>query len=359
MKQTHPLWTINWLIIFVTLILLSFGSSILFGFAQNNGQSLGWNQIVFSAIGLTLMFTMTFVDYRSVRSVAWWLYLLSIILLALVIIWGDKSYGAQRWIDFSFIKFQPSELVKIFYLVLLARFLSERENFSLKHFIYLIFILSMPVAMIVAQPDIGTAMVYVAIFFILLIYSKIPTSYWLVLLLALAVAMPIAYTKLKPYQKERITSFLNIDASVSYNVNQSKIAIGSGGLFGRGIGQGTQSQLQFLPVAYSDFIFAGIAEATGFIGSIFLIITIVALILLCLKTALLADDKFGELFCLGMATLFSFQMFVNIGGNLGLLPVTGIPLPLVSFGGTGIISYLLGLGVVQSIYLRKKSLSFQ
>ena len=171
--------------------------------------------------------------------------------------------------------------------------------------------------------------------------------------------MPIAYTKLKPYQKERITSFLNIDASVSYNVNQSKIAIGSGGLFGRGIGQGTQSQLQFLPVAYSDFIFAGIAEATGFIGSIFLIITIVALILLCLKTALLADDKFGELFCLGMATLFSFQMFVNIGGNLGLLPVTGIPLPLVSFGGTGIISYLLGLGVVQSIYLRKKSLSFQ
>ena len=355
MKQTHPLWTINWLTVFVALILLTFGASILFGFAESHGQNLGWNQIIFSVIGLFAMFTMTFVDYRSVRSLAWWLYLLSIILLVSVIIWGDKSFGAQRWIDFGFIKFQPSELVKIFYLVLLARFLSEREFFSPKHFIYLVCILSVPVIMIVSQPDLGTAMVYVAIFFVLLLYSKIPKSYWIILLVALAVAMPVAFTRLKPYQKERITSFLGTDSSASYNVNQSKIAIGSGGLLGRGIGQGTQSQLQFLPVAYSDFIFAGISEATGFVGSVFLILALIALILLCLKTALLADDKFGELFCLGMATLFGFQMFVNIGGNLGLLPVTGIPLPLVSFGGTGIVSYLFGLGIVQSIYLRKKS----
>lgn len=361
-KSTSKLlFTLDWLQIGCIAALLAFSIAILFSFSAPPGIGMGWTQIIFAALGLSLMTVMIFTDYRSWQGVAWWLYLAGIILLIAVFIWGTKSFGARRWIDWGLIEFQPSEIVKIIFIIFLARFLAERESFSFKHIVYLLIFLAIPLGLILVQPDLGTASVYVIIFLGILLVSPLPRWFWLIFLAIAIICLPLIWLNLRDYQKQRLITFLEPDKaspSASYNVSQSIIAIGSGGLIGRGLGQGTQSQLKFLPVAYSDFIFAGIAEATGFSGSVFLILIELILVYRCVKTAELSQDEFGRYFAVGMAVLILYQVSINIGGNLGLVPVTGIPLPLVSFGGTGLISYLIGLGIVQSVYLRHRKLTF-
>ncbi|TSC92349.1 MAG: Uncharacterized protein CEN89_743 [Candidatus Berkelbacteria bacterium Licking1014_7] len=361
MRKGNFLSTIDWFQVVIILALLSFGSMALFGFSGTEKIHLGWLQIFYSAIGLVLMTICSFVDYRWLKGVGWWLFSLGLVILVLVMFFGQTNFGAKRWIDFKILQFQPSEIVKIIFIIMLAKFLSERDNFRFKHLIYLLAILILPVMLIISQPDFGTSTVYFAIFLGLMFISKIPQYYWLILLVFIAIATPLIWFNLYDYQKQRIVSFVDpqSNAAASYNVEQSKIAIGSGGLFGRGIGQGTQSQLKFLPVAYSDFIFAAIAEGTGFFGAIILILAEFLLVWRLVVCAKVAQDGFGWYFCAGLAILILYQTFINIGGNLGFVPVTGVPLPLVSYGGTGLISYLAGLGVAQSIYLRHKKLSFE
>jgi rod shape determining protein RodA len=361
MRSFKLLGTVDWLMVGSILALLVFSIAVLFGFNLAGQANIAWAQIVHAGIGLALMILLIFVDYRTWQGLGWWLLLLGIILLVSVLIWGNEVYGAQRWIDFDFFQFQPSEIVKIIFIIILARFLADRKVYTIKRLIYLLAILLTPSLLILAQPDLGTASVYLVIFFGILLVSKISRYFWLAIVMIGLIALPLVWFNLRDYQKERVRTFLYPSESSSasvYNITQSKIAIGSGGLWGRGLGQGTQSQLKFLPLAYSDFIFAGIAEGAGLLGSSFLILLEMVIVWRCIKTARLSQDEFGSYFSVGMASLFLYQIFINIGGNLGLMPITGLPLPLVSFGGTGLISYLIGLGIVQSVYLRHKRLSF-
>lgn len=222
-------------------------------------------------------------------------------------------------------------------------------------------IAAVPIGLVLSQPDLGSASVMVVVTGILLLSAHLPKYIIITGIIAAVVMLPIGFQFLAPYQKQRVETFLNPSSDptgTGYNVVQSKIAIGSGGVFGRGLGEGSQSQLNFLPVAHTDFIFAGVAEATGFVGSVAILLLLALVVVRAVIIARLSQDSFGMYIALGIATIYLYQTFVNAGGNLGLVPVTGIPLPFVSFGGTSMIMAMAALGILQSIYIRHKKIRF-
>lgn len=353
--------TIDWVLVVVPIILLCFGISVIFSLSTGSGLNLSLDQAISAIIGIIVATTLTFIDYRTWRSMSWLLYGLGIISLIVVLLIGSSTFGATRWIDFGFFNFQPSELVKFFLVIALARYLADHKNIGLKELIVLFFIIVIPAGLIVVEPDLGSASVVLFVSLVLLLFARIPKKAIIVSLVLMLISIPIGYRFAKPYQRDRIKTFLEPNADSSgkgYNALQSKIAIGSGGVFGRGLGEGSQSQLNFLPVAHTDFIFAGVAEATGFIGATVLLGLVGLIIVRAVLIAKYSQDLFGMYVSLGVASLFLYQTFVNAGGNLGLLPITGIPFPLVSFGGTATIVEMAGLGLLQSIYLRHKKIRF-
>jgi rod shape determining protein RodA len=220
---------------------------------------------------------------------------------------------------------------------------------------------ALPVILILREPDLGSASVILFVSLILILLAKVPRIVLVVGVILVLIGGPIGYKFIAPYQRDRITNFLNPNADptgTGYNVLQSKIAIGSGGLTGQGLGEGSQSQLNFLPVAHTDFIFAGTAEATGLIGSVVLLGLLLVIIVRGIMIARLSQDLFGMYLSIGIVSLYLYQMFINAGGNLGLVPVTGIPFPFVSSGGTSIIVAMIGVGLLQSIYIRYKKIRF-
>lgn len=353
--------TIDWFLIIAVLILITLGTVIIFSLSGGASGNIGMDQIVFAIIGLIVAGVLTFIDYRTWRSLSAIFYILGIISLIAVLFLGDKTFGATRWIDFGIFQFQPSELMKLILIVSLSTLLSTKKNLSIKD-IGIYFGLSLlPISLILMQPDLGSASVLFVISFVLLTVSKIPRIVIISIVALGLISAPIAYQFIAPYQRQRIITFTNPSADpqgTGYNVVQSKIAIGSGGIFGRGIGQGSQSQLNFLPVAHTDFIFAGVAEATGFIGSLTLILIMTLIVYRAILIARLSQDYFGFYIACAIATVFLYQTFVNVGGNLGLMPITGIPLPFVSFGGTAMVVYLTCIGILESIYLRHKKIRF-
>jgi len=353
--------TIDWVLILATILLVVGGITIVFSLTHGTDSHIYTNQIIYAIIGSIGALFMTFIDYRTWRSISWWLYGLTIIALGAVSVIGSKVFGATRWIDFGVFQFQPSELAKLVLIIALARYLVDQRSIGIRQIIVTTVLTALPVGLILIQPDLGSASVLVVIAIVLLLAARIPKIAIGVTAVALLLTMGIGFTQLAPYQRQRIEVFFNpnIDpAGIGYNITQSKIAIGSGGVFGRGLGQGSQSQLQFLPVAHTDFIFAVTAEATGFVGSIVLLLLMATVIVRAYSIARVSQDSFGLYCALGVATLFVYQTLVNVGGNLGLVPVTGIPLPLVSSGGTTTIVMLACIGLLQSIYLRHKKIRF-
>lgn len=272
------------------------------------------------------------------------------------------EFNACRWINLGFFQLQTSELFKLVIILVFSAFLSDRQGrMPWWHVFLYLGVLAVPAFLILSQPDLGTMLVVVLCGVTLLLAARFPWAVWLVLLLCALVAMPVVWQKLKPYQRQRVEVFLNPDIDpnkTGYNVRQAEIAVGSGGVFGRGFGKGTQSQLNFLPVAHTDFIFAGYAEATGFVGSLFLLAVFMVLIWRALHVAHISKDAYGRFVAIGIATLIAVQFFVNIGMNIRLMPVTGIPLPLVSYGGTSLFVTMIALGILQSIVLRHKKIDF-
>ena len=242
-----------------------------------------------------------------------------------------------------------------------AGFLSQAsKNQYLKIVIYIMAV-AIPVYLVVREPDLGTAITTIVMTIVAMLVSGVPRKILIGGLVAILLLSPVVYLRLKPYQKERVVSFINPAADPlgsGYNVSQSKIAVGSGGLMGKGFGGATQSQLRFLPVAQIDFIFSGWAEATGFVGSIVMIIAFAILIARIFIVSITSRDKFGMIIAAGAGSIIFFQAFVNIGMNIGIMPVTGIPLPFVSYGGTSFLINSALIGMVQSIYLRRKALKF-
>ncbi|AKM81884.1 TPA: rod shape-determining protein RodA [Candidatus Berkelbacteria bacterium] len=352
---------LDWSLFLLPLLLTGLGTAVIFSISYGTNSTLALNQIEFFLIGIAATVFLTYLDYRTLKGLSLVLYIIGVILLIAVLLIGSKSFGATRWIDLKFFQLQPSELFKIIILIVLAKFFSDWQELDLRKIIFILALVGVPTLLILRQPDLGTASVIFIGLLTVLFLSPIKKIYLIVALAIAVVISPLGWHYLKPYQQLRITSFINPSADphgTGYNVSQAKIAVGSGGLWGTGLGKGSQSQLNFLPVSHTDFIFAGTAEATGFIGSTFLIILLILLVMRTINVAVIAKDNFGMYLSGGIAGIFLFQILVNIGMNLGIMPVTGIPLPFVSSGGSSMITNMAAIGILQSIYLRHRKITF-
>jgi rod shape determining protein RodA len=317
-------------------------------------------QMIWMLIGLVAYFVFSIVDYHRLRDISWPVYLVSTILLVLVLFIGYKIHGARRWFKVPGMLLQPSEFAKVTVILVLARFLGHpgRLMKDPKNMFRALLIMGIPFILIVKEPDLGTAMVLVPIVFIMLFVAGVPVKYLAMIGLAGLMLLPVGWFGLGDYQKERILVFFDPGRDplgAGWNKLQSEIAVGSGGLTGKGYLNGTQNVLGFLPydVAPTDFIFSVIAEETGFVGAIFVLALYAALLTAGVRAALGAREKFGRLLAIGVMTLVFSHVLVNVAMTIGLMPITGLPLPLISYGGSFMLSTMVSLGMVQSVYIRR------
>ncbi|MHB9034361.1 MAG: rod shape-determining protein RodA [Anaerolineae bacterium] len=316
-------------------------------------------QLIFAVIGFILFFGVLLVDYRHILSLSPFLYIGVLLVLATTTIFGHTSFGAQSWLQIQNQSLQPSELAKVLVILVVANVLGVDEH-SLERMTPLllsIVVVFPPVVLIYLQPDFGTALILLASWVVMMFLAGVRWRHLAVLAGIGAIGVPVLWFRLADYQRNRIISFLypsQASAGDSYNIRQALISIGSGGWWGKGLLQGTQSQLYFLRVRHTDFIFSVWAEEMGFIGAMVLIALIGLLIWRIIRVAVNARDSKGRLIAIGIAAMIFIQAFINIGMNTNLLPVTGLPLPLISYGGSSLVATLFALGIVENIALRSK-----
>ena len=339
----------NWDFSLFSLILSMGAISLLVIFSIN--KNLAASQLIYWIVGIIILFVFSHLDYRSLKAVSVPFYLVSILSLLLVMVIGEPIRGSVRWIDFGIFNFQPSELAKAAVIISLASFYLEKSAADFKNLFLSFLIVLPPVGIIFLQPDIGSALSFIAVWFAAAFTSGFKVKHFAALSAAGILIIFFSFNLLAPYQEQRIETFLNPTADplgTGYNIIQSKIAVGSGQFLGRGIGRGSQSQLKFLPAAESDFLFASISEQLGFLGA-GILVTIFSAILIKLVRLVKKAEFFGQLIIVQIIALLLFQFTVNIGMNIGIVPITGITLPLVSYGGSSLISTLLLFGIIFSI----------
>jgi rod shape determining protein RodA len=307
---------------------------------------------------MVVFIAMTVFDYRWLKTLAWPIWFVNVGLLVLTLAIGDGVGGSARWVAFGPITFQFSELAKILMIIVLATYLGNREGRldSIGSILGACLLMLPPWALVMMQPDLGTSMVLLSILAGTLFMSGASLRWLLAMALGVLAAIPIAWQFLRDYQKDRILSFLNpaVDTQGSgWQVHQSQMTVGSGGLLGTGLTNGAATRGGFLPVQESDFVFAVLAQELGFLGALVVFVLFMALLWRILSCAWRSKDPFGTLFGAGLASMILFQVFVNIGMVIGILPVTGIPLPFITHGGASLTSLAIGLGVIQSINLRQ------
>jgi len=317
-------------------------------------------QLVFLAIGAVFFFVFSSIDYRNWKSYSGLFYVFGIILLVAVLLWGRVIRGTSGWFTIGTFGFQPAEAMKLFLIISLAHYFSRsvQSIVTIKHILVSAIYTLIPVSLAIKQPDLGSAMVMIVIWLGMLFFAGLPKKYTAIILLIGIVFSFFAWNGiLKPYQKDRIMTFVNPQKDPlgkGYNVIQSMVAVGSGGIWGKGLGHGSQSRLNFLPEKHTDFIFATIAEESGLVGS-FLVLGLFGLLIFRLKT--IADkskDEFGRMLVGGVMVMIFFQILVNVGMNLGIMPVAGLSLPLLSYGGSFLITTLIMLGLVQSVWKKRR-----
>lgn len=342
------------------VLLLVFGLTVIL----STNQEAFKRQIIFALTGLLLYVGVSLLDYRLLKSASVGFYGTVLGLLGLVLVSGVVTRGAVRWLEFGvgqFRQFQPSEFSKIA-LILFLSFLLESHigsRLSFKVLLTSIALTVVPVILVYFQPDLGTSIILLAIWLGMILAAGLkPVYLFLMAASGLGLLVPL-WSFLKDYQRQRIINFLNPawdPLGGGYNVLQSQIAVGSGRIWGRGFGRGTQSHLQFLPEHYTDFIFASLSEEWGFVGSVLLLLFFAILLTRILAVARDARDDFGTLIAIGVFSFLLPQVFINIGMNLGIMPITGIPLPLVSYGGSSLWVTMVALGLVQSVAIRRRRL---
>ena len=357
----RKLLKLDLIIVSIVRLLLLMGLSAIYSLSVNANEA-GFNnfdkQLVAVVIGLASFFFFAFFDYRALSAVSTKLYFIALALLASVFLIGSRIRGATAWIGLGPFHLEPVEVVKLVMIIFLASFLSKKKtHFSIAgRAAVSVALVGIPLALILKQPDFGSASVVVGIWAGMLFASGINKKVFFALFMIAIAAASSGWFFLKDYQKERIINFIhpqNDPRGSGYNVTQATIAVGSGGIWGKGLGQGSQSQLNFLPEKHTDFIFAVFAEDLGFFGSAIILALFGILIYRIKKTAALARDNFGYLIAVGVIMMFFVQIAVNAGMNVGLVPVAGVPLPLLSYGGSSMVAILTGLGLVQSIYVRR------
>ena len=320
-------------------------------------------QPIFLALGVVLMLVMAAIDYHYWGSLARFMYIFAIISLLVIYVYGQARYGSARWLDTGVILIQPSEIVKILMIMVLADFFA-RNNDKPRDLRWVLqsFLLTFGVVIwILLQPNLSTSIVIFVIWFALLWICGLPIKFLVIMGIAGLVLIAIAFPLLADYQQARVINFLFPDPEASYgetyNVEQALISIGSGGWFGKGYGQGTQVQLRFLKVRHTDFIFSAMAEEFGFVGTTLVMALLVFIIWRCIQAGRNASDLYGSLIAYSFAAMLFFQAAVNIGVNLNVVPVSGLPLPFMSYGGSSLLSSVMGVGLVESVNLRKGSLA--
>jgi len=323
------------------------------------GTQIFVKQIYWFIIGFTVLLLMTTFDYHRLERMAYPIYFLSVAFLVIVLVVGDTRSGSQRWISFAGISFQPSEIMKVSMVIALAKFFNDHAQvieYRLRDLWQPFILMSVPALLIIKEPDLGTALLVVIVSFSVILFAKMKWRSFLILILVAFSSGPFLWMNLKPYQQRRILTFLSPDMDplgAGYHINQSKIAIGSGLLWGKGFLKGTQTRLHFLPEQHTDFAFSVLAEEWGFLGVVVLLLLFLALIVWGISIARISKDRFGTLIAVGVVATIFWQTVINVSMTTGLLPVVGIPLAMVSYGGSAILSTMISMGLLMNISMRR------
>lgn len=361
----------DWITFFIVVIISAIGIMSIFSATRSPVsdempsfyiKQLYW--LIFSILALVAVVSF---DYVWLKRFSYVFYAIGLFLLLLVLVIGRTGMGAQRWLNFGIFSFQPSEVFKLVFLITVSRYFSEtRGNIGITSmFRIFILIAFIPFVLIIKQPDLGTALILLFVFLSMIVARGLQKKVIALLILVGFVSMPflghIFWEGLKDYQKDRLIAFIQPEtdpSGIGYHINQSKVAIGSGKLFGKGYSKGTQGPFRFLPEKQTDFIFAVFAEEWGLVGSCFLLLFYLTFILRGLDTAKRAKDQFGRMLAIGISFMFTIYLFINLGMTLGIMPVVGVPLPFMSYGGTALLTNFIAAGILINIRTRRFELFY-
>jgi rod shape determining protein RodA len=361
----------DWITFITVIVISAIGVLTIFSATRRPGEeaqsALFVKQIVWMVIGLVGLVVFVRFDYIWLSRISVPLYCAGLVLLVVVIVMGKTGMGAQRWISIGPLTFQPSEFFKLLFIIMLSQYLSQlRGLMNMTQLVRMFFmVVFIPFVLLFKQPDLGTAVVVFIIFLVMALSKGLRKKALVLIVLLGLVSLPflgnIMWAGLKGYQKNRLVAFIDpgVDpGGIGYHINQSKVAIGSGEFLGKGYLNGTQGPFRFLPERHTDFIFAAFAEEWGFVGSVFLLGLYFLLLVRGLDTARKAKDEFGRFLALGITFMFAIYFFINVGMTLGMMPVVGIPLPFMSYGGTALLSNFISVGVLINVRTRRFSLFY-
>jgi rod shape determining protein RodA len=354
--RNFDLWLLG-----AVLFLSIFGVVMIRSAVAGNVNLAGYaqRQATFLLVGIAILAVVALIDYRFWKSLSKLMYGFIVVFLLAILILGQVSFGAQRWLDVGFAIVQPAEIAKIVVILVLADYFDRtaNEKKDLKWVAKSLALVVGIVAWILLQPNLSTSILIMVLWFSMVWISGLPIRYILTFGASAIVMFVAAFPLLEPYQQQRIMNFIAPDPNAThgnaYNVQQALVSIGSGGLLGQGYGHGTQVQLRFLQVRQTDYIFSSMANEFGFIGTSIVVGLLIFVVIRCLRAAKLAKDVYGSMIAYGFATLIFFQTIVNIGVNLNVIPVTGLTLPFISYGGSSLVSLLIGIGFIESVVSRK------
>ncbi|MFL5815363.1 MAG: rod shape-determining protein RodA [Bdellovibrionia bacterium] len=352
----------NWNLILLMLVIFGIGLVNLLSATGVEDKSLGLykTQLLWFGLGMGLMAVILLFHYSVFSRIAYLIYFANLLLLVAVLVAGKSSLGAKRWIGFGALRIQPSEFMKLSLVIGLAKYFENDRTvggYGLRELWLPALLVAIPAGLIMLQPDLGTALIILATSGTMMLFLKIERKTLIGILASVAIIVPAAYQfALQPYQKQRIVSFIDPMSDpkgAGYNSIQSMIAVGSGQLTGKGWKKGTQSQLNFLPEHHTDFIFSGFSEEWGFFGGAVLVALYLVFMMNGLSVAYQSHDKFGVLLAIGIMTIFFWHIFINMGMVMGMLPIVGVPLPFMSYGGSSLITSLVGVAILTNIANKK------
>lgn len=347
--------SLNWPLVLVLTLLGLVGYLVLYSAGGGHHEPWAWRHGIRLAFGLSVMIAVALIDIRFWFRWAFTFYVLAFVMLLGVEVLGEINKGAQRWIDLGVVQLQPSELMKVGLVLCLARYFHSAYLDEVKRLVFLVpplLYIALPAVLVLKQPDLGTSIMLLAAGGALLFLSGVRLWKFGLAFAAVGAAFPIAWASLHDYQRQRVFTFLDPESDPlgsGYHIIQSKIALGSGGLWGKGFLQGSQAQLSFLPEKQTDFAFTMLAEETGFVGAVVVLLLCLAVVALTLVVALRCGHQFGRLLAMGIAINFFLYVVINVAMVTGLIPVVGVPLPMISYGGTAMMTTLLGFGLVLSV----------
>lgn len=349
----------NWGFLLLLTVIASIGFAMLYSVADGSFSPWAMKQMVRFAAGAVMMVVVALIDLRLWMRMAYPIYAVALVLVTAVDLVGFNGMGAQRWLDLGIVQLQPSEVMKVAILLALARYfhgLALDEVSRIRNLIVPVLLVAVPVGLVVEQPDLGTAILLTISGGTIFFAAGLAWRYFIITGLAVLGAIPVIWGRLHDYQRDRVFTFLDPERDplgAGYHILQSKIALGSGGLFGKGFMEGSQAHLNFLPEKQTDFIFTMLGEELGFVGGITLLAFYCMALIFAVNVSLQCRNQFGRLLSLGVSVSFFFYIFINTAMVMGLLPVVGVPLPLVSYGGTAMLSLMFAFGLLMSCYIHR------